>query len=280
MVNGSITAACILALLPAAATAQQGAAVPVRIAAVERGLTSAVVLAGTPAAPRTIDAEMNRLHVHGVSVAVLHGGAIDWSKGYGVTRLDGPPVTADTLFQAGSISKPVTALAALRLVARHRLTLDGDVNDTLVGWHLPTPAGQHVTLRQLLSHTAGTTVHGFPGYAAGVPVPSVDDVLAGRPPANTQGVVVDTAPGTAWRYSGGGYTVVQKLIGDVTGLPFAQVLRDEVLRPAGMTHSSFAQPLDAASLPLPAGTVLLVSGPQPSADLLPAATTAWVLAAD
>lgn len=191
---------------------------------------------------------MHRLNVPGVSVAVLHGGVIEWSKGYGVTRAEGAPITPDTLFQAGSISKPVAALAALRLVQQHRLTLDGNVNAQLKGWKLSTPAGVQVTLRELLSHTAGTTVHGFPGYAAGVPVPSVDDVLAGRAPANTKPVVVDTEPGTAWRYSGGGYTVIQKLIGDVTGRPFAAVLRDEVLQPAGMTRSSFAQPLDAASL--------------------------------
>jgi CubicO group peptidase (beta-lactamase class C family) len=191
---------------------------------------------------------MSRLHVPGVSVAVLHDGTIEWSKGYGITREGGAPVTPDTLFQAGSISKPVTALAALRLVEQRRLTLDADVNEQLKGWKLPTPPGEHVTLRELLSHTAGTTVHGFPGYAAGQPVPSVEDVLAGRAPASTKPVVVDTPPGTAWRYSGGGYTVVQKMIGDVTGQPFAEVLRDEVLRPAGMTHSSFAQPLDATLL--------------------------------
>jgi len=169
-------------------------------------------------------------------------------QGYGVTRAGRAPVTPDTLFQAGSISKPVTALAALRLVEQHRLTLDADVNGQLISWKLPTPPGQHVTLRELLSHTAGTKVHGFPGYAAGLTIPSVDDVLAGRAPANTKPVVVDTPPGTAWRYSGGGYTVVQKMIGDVMGQPFAAVLRDEVLRPAGMTHSSFAQPLDATLL--------------------------------
>ena len=191
---------------------------------------------------------MSRLHVPGASVAVLHGGTIEWSKGYGITRASGAPVTSDTLFQAGSISKPVTALAALRLVEQHRLTLDSDVNQQLEGWKLPAPLGAHVTLRDLLSHTAGTTVHGFPGYAAGLPVPNVDEVLCGRAPANTKPVVVDTPPGSAWRYSGGGYTVIQKLIGDVTGQPFAGVLRDEVLRPAGMTHSSFTQPLDAAEM--------------------------------
>lgn len=243
-----VRVAYMVALLPIPATAQQAASTPSKIAVVEQGLTSAVLLAGTPAPRRTIGAEMRRLNVPGVSVAVLHGGSIDWSKGYGVTRAGGTSITPDTLFQAGSISKPITALAALRLVQQHRLTLDGDVNAQLRGWKLPTPPGERVTLRELLSHTAGTTVHGFPGYAAGLVVPSVDDVLAGRAPANTKPVVVDTKPGTTWRYSGGGYTVIQKLIGDVTGRPFAEVLRGEVLQPAGMTRSSFAQPLDAASL--------------------------------
>jgi CubicO group peptidase (beta-lactamase class C family) len=191
------------------------------VAIVEQGLVPAVVLAGKPVPRRTIADEMSRLHVPGVSVAVLHAGKIVWSKGYGVTRADGAPVTPDTPFQAGSISKPVAALAALRLVQQHRLVLDGDVNSQLRGWRLPAPAGTHDTLRELLSHTAGTTVHGFPGYAAGAAVPNVDDILAGRVPANTKAVVVDTTPGTAWRYSGGGYTVIQKLIGDAAGHPFA-----------------------------------------------------------
>ncbi|WP_294322354.1 serine hydrolase domain-containing protein [uncultured Sphingomonas sp.] len=231
---------------PVTARPEKGEAT--KIVAVEQGLVPAVVLADAPVPRRTIAAEMQRLKVPGVSVAVLHDGRIVWAKGYGVTRADGRAVTPDTLFQAGSISKPVTALAALRLVDQHRLTLDGDVNARLKGWKLPTPPGVQVTLRALLSHTAGTTVHGFPGYAAGAAMPSVDDVLAGRAPANTKPVVVDTPPGTMWRYSGGGYTVIQKLIGDVTGKPFATVLQDEVLRPAGMTHSRFAQPIDAAAL--------------------------------
>ncbi len=243
-----VRVAYVLAMISVPAAAQQAGPASSKIVAVEEGLTSAVVLAGTPTPRRSIMTEMRRLNVPGVSVAVLHGGTIDWSKGYGVTRAGGAPVTPDTLFQAGSISKPVTALAALRLVEQHRLTLDGDVNALLKRWKLPVPPGEHVTLRELLAHTAGTTVHGFPGYAAGVAVPSVDDVLAGRPPANTKPVFVDTKPGTMWRYSGGGYTVIQKLIEDVTGRPFAEVLRNEVFRPAGMSHSSFSQPIDAASL--------------------------------
>lgn len=245
-----IAATIALSIAPAAVSARQPASAraPADIAKVERGLVPAVVLAGAPAPQRTITAEMARLHVPGVSIAVLRNGAIAWAKGYGVTRAGGAPVTPDTLFQAGSISKPVTAFAALRLVQAGKVSLDEDVNARLTGWHLATPPGQTVTLRQLLSHTAGTTVHGFPGYAAGSRVPGVDDVLAGRAPANTAPVAVDTPPGTKWRYSGGGYTVVQKLLGDATGRSFADVLDQTVLRPAGMTGSSFAQPLDAARL--------------------------------
>jgi len=238
--------ACLLSALSAPASAQELR--PPTVAMIEQGLRPAVMLAGSPPPLRTLTAEMDRLHVPGVSIAVMHDGVIQWAKGYGVTRADGGPVTPDTLFQAGSISKPVTALAALRLVQRHRLSLDGDVNARLKGWKLPVPPGAPVTLRELLAHRAGTTVHGFPGYPAGAPLPTVEDILAGRAPANTEAVVVDTPPGTAWRYSGGGYTVVQKLIGDVTGRPFAQVLADEVLRPAGMTNSRFAQPLSSVEL--------------------------------
>ncbi|WP_104666140.1 serine hydrolase domain-containing protein [Ensifer adhaerens] len=232
--------------------AEDGARPPADLAAmvdaVEHGLAPAVLIAGAPAARRSLTDEMARLHVPGVSIAVLQGGKIAWAKGYGVVSPGGPPITPGTVFQAASISKPVAALAALRLVDRGKLDLDRDVNEQLQGWKLPGAGGHPVTLRQLLSHTAGTTVPGFPGYAAGTPVPSTEDVLVGRPPANTPAVLVDTPPGTAWRYSGGGYTVIQKLIGDATGETFVDVLRETVLDPAGMTHSSFAQPLGETAL--------------------------------
>lgn len=213
------------------------------MAAVEQGLVRAVSIARRPATTRSLDDEMVRLGVPGVSIAVLDDGKIAWAKGYGVSRAGGPPITPDTIFQAASISKPVTAFAALRLVDQGKLDLDRDVNEQLQGWTLPAPEGVQVTLRNLLSHTAGTTVSGFPGYAAGKPVPGIEDVLLGRAPAITKPVLVDTPPGTVWRYSGGGTTVVQKLIGDATGRAFADVLRETALDPVGMTHSSFAQPL-------------------------------------
>lgn len=166
-------------------------------------------------------------------VAVIEGSGVAWSRVVG-----GPP---DLLFQAGSIAKPVTALAALELAARGQADLDGDVNEQLTSWHVPGPRA--VSLRDLLGHTAGMGVPFFPGYRQGAGTPSLCQVLDGAPPSATPAVRADPAPRTRFRYSGGGYAVVQQLIADVTGLPFAQAARDLVLEPLGMTRSTFAQPL-------------------------------------
>lgn len=221
-----------------------------RIARIEAGLQQPVVLEGVAPPRFALAAEMARLHVPGLSVAVIRGGEIEWVKGYGVARPDGAAVTPQTLFQAGSVSKPVAAMAALKLVESGRLELDRDVNTMLKSWKLQKDdLNSPVTLRQLLSHTAGVTVHGFPGYAAGARVPTVVQVLNGSPPANTRLVRVDQRPGSAWRYSGGGYTVAQLLMTERSGLAFPDLLRDSVLQAVGMADSTYQQPLPAALQP-------------------------------
>ena len=130
------------------------------------------------------------------------------------------PVTSETRFQAASISKPLSAMAALHLVQRGLLDLDANVNDALRSWQVPDnehTREQLVTLRGLLSHTAGLSVLGFRGYAAGEDVPTLRQVLDGKPPANSEPVRVMREPGTSFSYSGGGYTVMQQLLEDVTG---------------------------------------------------------------
>jgi len=189
---------------------------------------------------------MAALHVPGVSIAVIHDGKIEWARGFGVTRIGGPPVTPDTLFQAASISKPVAAMAVLHLVQSGKLSLDADVNQYLKTWKLPANSftGQtKVTIRELLTHTAGLTVHGFAGYASGAPLPTLVQVLNGEQPANSAPIRVDTQPGTIWRYSGGGYVIAQQLVQDVTGQPFPKLMHDTVLGPIGMTKSTYEQPL-------------------------------------
>lgn len=185
-------------------------------------------------------------HVPGVSVAVIHEGTIEWAQGFGVVQQGGAPVTSETLFQAGSISKPVAAMAALHLVEQGRLSLALDVNQDLASWSILSNAaapGAVVTLRELLSHTAGLTVHGFPGYAASAPIPTLVQILNGEKPANTAPIRLEAPPGSRWKYSGGGYTVMQQLLIDVSHKPFPTLLHDIVLAPIGMTHSTYEQPL-------------------------------------
>ena len=190
---------------------------------------------------------MEAYNVPGLSVAVIDNYKIAWAKGYGVI---GPgsttPVSTGTLFQAGSISKPVAATAALALVEKGRLSLDEDVNQKLKTWKVPEnefTKDQKVTLRRLMSHTGGLTVHGFPGYDVDASLPTLVQVLNGEKPANTEPIRVDFVPGTKERYSGGGVTIEQLLMMDVTGKPFSALLRETVLDNIGMTDSSYEQPL-------------------------------------
>jgi CubicO group peptidase (beta-lactamase class C family) len=146
---------------------------------------------------------------------------------------------ADAQFQAGSVSKPVAYYTALRLVESGELELDQNVNERLVSWQLPD--GDGVTLRRLLTHTAGLGVPFFPGYEAGAELPTLVQVLDGAPPAITDPVRVDVPPGAGFRYSGGGYALVQLLLEDVTATPFAELARELVFVPLGMTNSTFDQ---------------------------------------
>jgi CubicO group peptidase (beta-lactamase class C family) len=217
----------------------------------------------TPTTPRGDDldafvaAQMAQRHVPGLSLAIIQDGRIVDARAYGVVDPGGStPVTTSTLFQAGSISKSVSALGALRLVEQGRLDLDADVNRTLTTWKVPAngfTTAKPVTLRGILSHTAGLTVHGFPGYAVDVAKPTLVQVLNGEPPTNTAPIRVDTTPGAIWRYSGGGYTVMQQMIVDLTGKPFPEFMRETVLQPIGMTNSSFKQPLPLAMAAKTAG---------------------------
>jgi CubicO group peptidase (beta-lactamase class C family) len=193
-----------------------------------------------------IKADLERFNVPGASWVVIEDGMVHQTGTAGVVEAGGSqPVAPDTLFQAASISKPIAVLAMLRLVDRGLLDLDEDVNRKLKSWQVPATGSWQpvVTLRQLASHSAGLTVHGFPGYAEGAPRPRTLQILDGVPPTNTFGVRVDLVPGTQFRYSGGGTIVMQQLLEDVTGTPFRKLVRELVLEPLGMSDSDYAQPL-------------------------------------
>ncbi len=194
-----------------------------------------------------IAAEMKDKGIPGVSIAIIEKGEIVKAKGYGFREKDGTTmVTADTLFQAGSVSKPVAALGALKLIEDGRLDLDSDVNRWLKQWRVPEnefTKDEKVTLRRILSHSAGLTVHGFPGYPTSSPLPTTIQILDGIKPANTKAILCDVKPGSVWRYSGGGYTVMQQMMAEVTGRPFVDFMKETVLTPLKMTASTYEQPL-------------------------------------
>jgi len=197
--------------------------------------------------PETLVQTMRRLHVPGMSIAVIRDFKIDWVKGYGVAdAATGTPVDADTRFQAASISKPVTAMAAVRLAQEKRIDLDEDVNRLLRGWKVARPAGAAwppVTPRSLFSHTAGAADgFGFPGYAPGAPLPTFEEEMEGRVPSVLGPVRFDQPPYRSSRYSGGGILIMQRALGDATGEPFERLMQRLVLRPLGMAHSSFEGP--------------------------------------
>jgi CubicO group peptidase (beta-lactamase class C family) len=224
-----------------------------RIDRVLNGLRPPLAVTGETPLRWTLAERMQHYHVPGVSIAVIDSGRIVWARGVGVKEVGGSDsVTPATMFQAGSISKPTFAVGVMRLVQDGRLDLDEDVNAKLTSWTVPEnkfTVREKVTLRRILSHSAGLTVHGFPGYTAGSPIPTVPEILTGETPANTAPVRVDTFPGAISRYSGGGTTVAMLLVTDVTRKPFPEFMQETVLGPAGMSHSTYQQPLPVLLAP-------------------------------
>lgn len=231
---------------PAAQQPRYDADVERRIDRIIHGLLPNTALSRTFGPPSDLAERMRHYHTPGVSIAVINGGKIEWARGFGVRDVEtGEPVTPETMFQAASISKPVFALAVVRLVEQGKLSLDEDVNHVLRSWKVP-PSGEWqptITLRMILSHSAGMTVHGFDGYRADEPIPTVTQILDGAPPANSPAVRVDLLPGTRFRYAGGGLTVAQLLVCDVLGEAFPAIMARLVIDPLGMAHSTYEQPL-------------------------------------
>ncbi|MBV1908045.1 MAG: serine hydrolase [Kangiellaceae bacterium] len=220
------------------------------IITVENGLRGSVQFAGDE--NWNIKERMEFYGVPGVSIAVIKDYKIHWVKSYGVTdRETNQAVDQNTLFQAGSISKPVAAYGALKLVEQNKLSLDKPANQFLKDWKIPDnefTKEQPVALKHILNHSAGLTVHGFWGYSEGLAVPTVTQVLNGEKPANSSAVVVDMLPQTKMRYSGGGYTVMQKMVSDVSGSDYPTVMNNLVLKPLAMSKSTYEQPLPAEKL--------------------------------
>lgn len=215
------------------------------ISKVEAGLMPAVRFQGESL--WTLEARMKHYNVPGVSIAVIKNSKVIWTKTYGFADVESKiPVNSKTLFQAASMSKPVSVYAALTEVEAGKINPDADINSYLKSWKVPEnefTKEKKVTFKNMVSHTAGFTVSGFPGYENGKPIPTLVQVLNGQSPANTPAVFVDKTPGTPFRYAGGGYCVLQQMLIDLEGKDFATIMKEKVLLPLDMKNSTFSQPL-------------------------------------
>ena len=235
----------LLLMICLAATTAVAAAAPPVIASMEQSVSPLVVIQGEQHSPVSLAMRMSQLNVNAVSIAVVRDRKLDWARAYGFADKERKiAARPDTLFQAGSISKPLTALAALRRIDAFQLDLDRNVNIYLKSWKLPDnefTSIHKVTVRNILNHTAGLTVWGFPGYSRDTKIPTTVEVLDGN--GNTPAIRVWKQPDLSWRYSGGGYTILQLLLSDQSGLSFPVLMRESVLIPLGMYHSTYEQPL-------------------------------------
>jgi CubicO group peptidase (beta-lactamase class C family) len=199
--------------------------------------------------PSVVQKLMKDFNVPGVSIAIINDFKIVATYAYGLADAEtGVPVSTATMFQAASISKPVAAMVSLKAVQDGRFALDQDVNSILKSWKLPEGSftkERRVTPRSLMSHTSGTgDAFGFPGYAAQATLPSIPQILDGvQPPSNLRAVRLERAPLTGFEYSGGAVMIQQLALTDAVGKPFADLAREWVLDPIGMTNSTFEQPL-------------------------------------
>jgi len=221
--------------------------VDARIEAFETGLRPAVSIEGEPQVRWTIQERMAHWKVPGMSLAVIRDGKIAWAKSYGVKQAGTDDmIDTETVFSVGSCSKVGTAAITLRLVDEGKLDLNTDVNKYLTRWQVPQnefTETRAVTLRGIMSHSAGLTVHGFPDFRPGAELPTVVDTLNGTKPARTRPVRVFAEPGTRYKYSGGGVTIEQLVIEEVTGLSFPEAARHHLFEPLAMTRSTYENPL-------------------------------------
>src|SRR5580692_9366035 len=196
-------------------------------------------------ADKLVPAALREYNVPGLAVALIRNGAVVWMKGYGLADVaSASPITPDTPFNVGSLSKTATAWGVMRLVERGKVQLDQPVDAYLKGWRLPPSQfdAKQVTVRRVLSHTAGISNHDYHGWDPASPLPPIVDSLSGK--TGTGEVRVVAQPGTVFAYSGADYAIMQLLIESVSGLSFQDYMKAEVFQPLGMKDTGFGLPPD------------------------------------
>lgn len=222
-----------------------------RIIAVENNLTESreLIFEDSIIQKYNIVDRMKFYKVPSVSVALINEGKIEWVKSYGYADVEGKrKADAYTLYQVASITKSVNSLGIMRLAQDGKLSLSADIRNYLKTWQFPDnefSKGKTITLMNLLSHTAGLSVHGFIGYSTIDTIPTINQILNGERPSNNEAVKPIYPPGEHFEYSGGGSTVIRKILDDNISTNYDSLMQALVLKPLKMTNSTFSQPLSA-----------------------------------
>lgn len=179
---------------------------------------------------------LKRYNVPGTAIGIIKNGEVTYILNYGMAdKNENKFVNNDTIFQVGSVSKSLSAWGVMHLIDEGKIGIDDPVEKYLTRWHLPTSKfnNNDVTIRRLLSHTAGLSSHGYSGTKPGEKLNTIEESLS-------KGVQIVVQPGSEFMYSGGGYTVLQLLTEEVTKKTFDRYMYNEILKPLGMEHSSYS----------------------------------------
>ena len=193
---------------------------------------------------------LERMHFYkipSVSLAIIENGKIKWVKTYGYADIERKrPANKTTLYQVASISKSVNSLGLMKLIQDGKLSLTNDIRNYLKTWVFPDnefSKNKIINLKNLLSHTAGLSVHGFIGYSMKDSIPTINQILDGKRPSNNEAVKPIFPIGDHFEYSGGGYTVIRKILDDHISTNYDSLMTALVLKPLKLTNSTFSQPL-------------------------------------
>lgn len=220
-----------------------------RISSFENGLTETkkIIFSDSTLSKHNIIDRMKLYGVPSVSIALINNGKIEWAKAYGYADVENKRIAnTNTLYQAASISKSINALCIMKLAQLGTLSLTTDIRSYLKTWTFPDndfSKDKTITLKNLLSHTAGLNVHGFIGYSRNDTLPTINQILDGQRPANNEAIKPIISPGTQFEYSGGGTAIVRKILDDNISINYDSLLQEVVLKPLKMINSTFSQPL-------------------------------------
>lgn len=228
-------------LLTAQTNKKYSKEVEIKIQQVEQNLASWVEIENTP--KWNLQERMNYYKIKGISIAVIKDYKIDWARGYGWADLaENRPVTTSTLFQAASISKSLNGFGILKLAQDKKIDIYTDINNYLRSWQFPYDSlsnGKIITIANLLSHTGGINISGFDGYTKVDSLPTIIQILNGGKPSNSDAVKSIFEPNLKYKYSGGGITISQLIIEEVSGKNYAEFMERNILKPIGMQNSFY-----------------------------------------